>query len=321
MRLFRLEIYGISSIITKRTYFYDDEDHPQEDIQKAIRIILDSLNAEVEVNFSVRHLIIDKNSLEDMDMIDLIRKGIRTMWEFLNSVRNMLSDDSPPLQRLDKEINKLLPEILNNEILFIIDYVYHVKENKIIAATVGMVKFGLNIDRQKLENITKTFRYMSINLDSNIDLYKWFIYYNIPLYGMGMKNLMSTFFIIYNDNSYSIQPFFSNLRSTAYRMINEVATMVEEGKVRAVVFMWEGIGYDITQAEELSKMTYEDRKKLATSETVNIDLISKRTTRSIVFDPNRVNEKGYISNVMDLMQNKSIGLFLTPITKAFEELE
>lgn len=320
IRFFQIQVYGISSIITRETIFYDDEDHPLEDIQKAIQVLLDSLEEKIEINFSVRHLIMDENNHEYLDMISLIREGVGTMWLFLDSLRNALDDNSPPLLRLEKEIKTLLMQILSNEILFVTDYVYHVTDKKLIPASVGNASFGLNIENPKLTRIQEEYNFMAIDFDNDLDLFKWFVSINLPLYVAGHKDLMSTFFIVYNDKSFTIRSFFSSQRATTYRMINDVANMVKEGKIRAVMFMWESIGYDMALLDKISKMTHDERGKLATIETVEIALISKRTCRLIQFDPNRVKEEGYFEYILGSIKSEISGPFLAPIKKAFEDL-
>ncbi len=242
------------------------------------------------------------------------------MWLFLDSLRNALDDNSPPLLRLEKEIKTLLMQILSNEILFVTDYVYHVTDKKLIPASVGNASFGLNIENPKLTRIQEEYNFMAIDFDNDLDLFKWFVSINLPLYVAGHKDLMSTFFIVYNDKSFTIRSFFSSQRATTYRMINDVANMVKEGKIRAVMFMWESIGYDMALLDKISKMTHDERGKLATIETVEIALISKRTCRLIQFDPNRVKEEGYFEYILGSIKSEISGPFLAPIKKAFEDL-
>ena len=321
LRLFQIEVYGPSSYLRKETYFYDDEDYPKEDIQKALIRIISSIEQEVEINFSVRHLIVDKHSLQDMDMMRLIRQGISTMWEFLKSMQNAFNDSSKPLQLIKKEITNLLQIVLSNEILFVSDYLYLVSEKKLIPASIGLVSFGVNNEKQKLSNLICKIQNYTFNLEDNIELFKWFVYQNIPLYGIGLKDLMSTFFISFKDGTFVLKPFSSSVRASTYRLINEVASLVEKGDVKAVVFMWEAYVYEFSDYDKIAGMAYEERKKQAKTDVVIFELLSESDVFSLTIDPSRINESGYFQASLDGISFETTGPLLEPISIAFQKNE
>jgi hypothetical protein len=321
LRLFQLEVYGPSSYLTKKTYFYDDEDHPKEDIQKALIRILSSINQEVEINFSVRHLIVDKHNLQDLDMMHLIRQGISTMWDFLKSMKIAFNDYSSSLLLIEEKITHLLEIVLNNEILFVTDYLYIVPEKKLIPASVGLVSFGVNNKKQRLSNLIRTFQDYTFNLEDNIELFKWFVFQNIPLFGIGLKDLMSTFFISFTDSTYVLKPFFSSVRATTYRLINEVASIVENGDVKAVVFMCEAYVYEVSDYDKIADINYEERKKQAKKEVVIFDLISEANILSLTIDPSKINKPGYFQDCLDGICTEITGPLLEPIRIAFQKVK
>ena len=320
-RIFIIEIYGISSIIKKRSFMYDDEYHPQEDIMKEILSILSSIEEDIEINFSVRHLIVDDKDTTNIDMLSLIREGVNTMWEFLKEMRMNLDENLSSIGKLEKEIITLVSSILHNDILFTIDYVYDVKNQKTQAATRGIAIYDLGKKTRSLKDTHFDYLGKPINIDSNLDLYRWFIVLHLAMYKSGARDLMSTFFIIFNDKTFLIQPYFSTLRSTTYRMINEIAEMVENGNIRAVIYLWEGICYSSDQWNLISNLTHENRKKYSTKEGVQIELLSERMVRTVSFNPEQLNDESYISNILNNLEGKLSGPMLLPIAKAFQNLK
>ncbi len=321
-RLFFIEIYGESSIVYSHKVMYDDEHHPQEDINTLLISLFSAFHGAIEVYFSVTHMIINNREQKPVDMFDMIRKGVNTMWKFLQELNTFFVEPNCDFQQLEKAIDSNVREILSSKILFTIDYVFSEKEKKIKAAERGMVTFRGEEERANLKS--ENFFSPSgekIDMDSNLDLYKWFVMTHIPMYWMGARDLMSTFFIIFNDKSFVIKPFFSTLRTTSYRMINEVAGLVSKGDIRAVIYLYEAYLYDEKDFELYSELPYEDRKTHAVSEIVNIELLSKRTYRSISFDPDRLNDKRYTSTLMKNLSGEITEPFLSPIKLAFEELQ
>ena len=321
IRVFNIEVYGFSSIITKQSIFYDENDHPQQDINKAIILLLEPIQETVEINFSVKHMITETANPKVKDMLVLIRNGIRTMWAFLDLMRNKLEDNSPNLQRIEGEIKKLLPLALNSDLIFTLDCTYDVKEEMIKTATRGMAFFDFENKKQQLKSMNFSFLDQSPNIDSDIELYNYFVLLHLSMYFSGCRDLMSTFFIIFKDKTFILHSFFSSQRSTTYRMINEIANMIREENIRAVIFLWEGLQYDEGQYSSLVNQTYDNRKKHAKNDIVNIELISSKKIRSLSFNPEQLSDQSYLSSILNKDKENQTSLFLYPIVDAFKELE
>jgi hypothetical protein len=158
------------------------------------------------------------------------------------------------------------------------------------------------------------------------DFYDAFIWVHSWIYIQQRKNLMSTFFIEYEDGTYHTIPFVSTLRTTMYRYINRVAKLVSENSISNVYLVAEMVGYIPLNSDDLNRflqLNYKEREKYRTKTILTFYRISSLGEISpVMINADDLVDRLSISAVLGRLktQPQTVGpvVMLTPIVRSFK---
>ena len=204
---------------------------------KKLDEILNDLSKEFEkrmpeIFLSTRFYIYDCD--ERKNLIEEIYNGIVSMNLFLEDFMKKCKcdkEDSYKISqtKIDNKIHNLLLKINILRDVNAFDYLYITSKNQFLKAEVsylGLQGMGTVI-RFDEKSIFKLFP--SVN-----NIFDAFAYMHLCI---ADDQLFPTFLIIYNDGKSIIKSFQSTIKTTTYRIINEIATEVLSGLIRQVIFM------------------------------------------------------------------------------------
>lgn len=320
-KILRIIIYdSVDSVVFSNYEQTIEDNEPIGDYLEELRREFRSINV-AEINFSAQYLFVEENDQKCISIFDFIDHGVMAMWQFLHAMKVDLNDNSDVANSLIREIDLMVRDLPRHWIIDVIDYCYNSSTDKFERGNIfAMVLPEMRISGDIIWNQIKQ---MSPAI---CDFYDAFICLHAFIYVEQKHNLMSTFFIEYDDGSYQTIVFSFSLRTTMYRYINRVASIIKENNIKTVYLVTETVGYgaiDIRKAHKLLLQSYEGRKQF-------------RTTTYLSFY--KVNSDGDIFPIMmnadDLVDSLSMSvafgkmkttkqpeqecLMMTPIVEAFK---
>lgn len=182
----------------------------------------------IEVFFSAKYIFYEKDKNDNVLLKCM--DGIHKMTEFMNAMYNGIAIKCNLCDEIIKKINKFKFVNTPQDMLMIDDYVYYPQKKVFNRAQRFTATFGSSVFKQRMP----LSKFGSFLIMSKNDYFKKFISLNVMLKS---TDLMSTIMIVYKDNTYTMDLFQANIKTTFYRKINEVAQMVLEGNIKEIYFM------------------------------------------------------------------------------------
>ena len=262
-----------------------------------------------EVFFSVKFDFYDKNS--DYDVYDEIMRGIRKMLMLLNDLSKVIGTEDEFSDKLRENIEKSLKHISSIEIIFNQDYVYYPHSNTFDRAQLMKI-YPSNVMAQPSKGSVK-------NLLERMHVKDPFLAFIFMHVLIGTTDLMPTFMIIYDDDSFELDSYHSTLKTTTYRKINEVAEKVKTGNIKTIFFM---MTYAAIRMCDISNdMVSVERAKQSYGEILAFAMIDNNLNMlECSFDEEDISNPG---SLIDVIKNKTkltldnTSINLRPIVKAF----
>jgi len=165
-------------------------------------------------------------------------------------------------------------------------------------------------------------------LNKTLDsFYDCFIYFHTYAYLFQNRNLLTTFFLEYEDGTYLTIAFTASLRTTMYRFINRVAEQVEKGDITSVYLATETVGYgdiEIQNFDQFLQLNYEEKKKYRTKDYLTFYMITiGGVTIPAIIDTDKLVDQLSISVAMGSMKTEDqlhlYDVMMTPIVEAFKK--
>ena len=181
-----------------------------------------------EIFFSAKYAFPEKDSGEDV--LKKALGGIVSMLTFMNTMYQEVGEECPLCNQLLEKINK--SQILHIPIDFmqIDDYVYYPRRNEFERAERMALVLGHPFTPQR-SPLSGFNRIPSIRKD---DYFQKFVIMHIS---MGTTELMPTIMTVYNDDTFSLDSFNANIKTTFYRKVNETANVIMSNNVREIYYM------------------------------------------------------------------------------------
>lgn len=153
-------------------------------------------------------------------------------------------------------------------------------------------------------------------------VFEYFISMHISCYREQKNSLMPVFFIVFTDNTFSILPYVSELKSTTYRLVANIADQILEKPIKAVFHICENYIYDLDQ--KIWEIPYFSRIKQARREGLWAIMVTDALTiAKVSFDSVRIHDDTYVREIMkEITETKitnSIHHFLWPLEQAFRK--
>lgn len=183
-----------------------------------------------EVFFSAEFTFYEKDSQEDL--FNKLIYGIQLMKDFLKSMKDEINEHCDLSEELIQKIDKLVFSQLPRDMLLISDYVYHpYKEEFERAGRVSLILMGQRktINRTPLTSLKK-------GLFGNLggDYFHKFVVMHAILQNV---NLLPTMMVVFKDNTFELDAFNADIKTTIYRKINEVAKRIIEEDIAEFYYM------------------------------------------------------------------------------------
>ena len=275
---------------------------------------------EVEVFFSVFFSLFEKNS--DIDLVDKILTGITNMKDFLNSVENEIGAVSEACNQLKEKINKMIFINVPRDFLLTDDYVYYVASNRFEKAGRWTMLLSLNGEKVANRRLISEMKWSAyFNIDDTIFGKFTLMHATLRIVKPGV-DIMPAIMIIYDDDTYDLDAFHADIKTTIYRKLNEAAKIVEKQGVKEVLFVTLYAVFPLDQEIPINSC---DRIIRATSDIlVCASIDNQLNEKEYVFDGGKIENPEYVRYVMKNELKNELEISRTnmfPIWQAFSKKE
>jgi hypothetical protein len=267
-----------------------------------------------QVFFSAKFSFYEKGS--DLDIYDEIVRGIQTMSDFLNAVRKDTNETCELCKKIEDEIKKSNLLLLPKDMFLITDYVYYPKQDIFDRA----MRMAMVMGKEKV-----TLRRMPLDCFNN-GIFKNFGESTFEKFVLmhaiiGSSDLMPTIMIIYKDDTFELDTFHSDIKTTIYRKINETSMRIITDEVQEIYFM---ITYVcLPPSSHLPNMTSYERMSYTESELLTFMKVDcELNEEEYVFEGEHLSCENYIINQMKngSKKNLDVGKYnMLPIINAFKQ--
>lgn len=287
-------------------------------IEDKVKKIIKSLNCvdrEIYFSYNCQFLSNDKT----VDIFEYARHGINKMYTFLLEFEQEICGTTTEYCDIKKKIVNKLQKAYINELTLNTNCVYQ-KDTDRIQVSPKARFIGVTKDSKVMNSFDK------IPLDSDEyflkganlkERFKSFILNHIAIAQIS-EELMSTFIIIYNDNTYTIDTFPVFQKSELHYTIDELAKRIKTDNINAIFVVQEMIGAT-ENLEEFSNMTHDERMVNYDKEFLAFSMISKDENIFIMFDREKISNIEYVRETLLDFKNNFINYILFPLIKEFKK--
>lgn len=285
-----------------------------ETIEKLLNEVKEYINeSTVEVFFSVVIKYYEKDN-ED-ELFEKIIPGISIMSKFLKIMYDEIGEDCSLSKDLMNKTDKLVVKILSSNLKFSLDYIYYPEREEFERGTqMQMIIPGItNQDNFPLSKFLA-----NPKLKGYGDLFEKFMILNLCI---GKADLMPTFILIYRNNKVSLESFNSDIKTTFYRKINEVAALIKKGTVKEVIYMLTYTTVDFSQTNLV--LSSKERIDSSLFDTLVFIRMNEKVQEECSFDGRKINDMSYIRSNIKNCRKKELYYGINnmrPILKAFKKL-
>ena len=306
--------YPDDSISVLSQDFSVENDVPLSDLIDSLKKFFERLH-KIEVFFSDKFRFIEKDS--GVDLWDKINEGIITMHRFMDIMYSEIGEKCPLCEKLRKKIDKV--ELLKGDKDFCcnVDYVYYPKQERFEKGGKMTAFLGSKFDCVEKRQSLKSFISAPL-LKHWTSIFEKFVFLNTII---GSTDLMPTIMTVYQDDTYDLDIFNADIKTTFYRKINNAAKKIICNEVKEVFVMV--IYVQINYEENLINMTSKERIEKATNEFLSFMKVDNNLNEEeYIFDSKYINQIEYIAYVMKNGKQKKLVMGSTnmkPIIEAFKK--
>lgn len=266
----------------------------------------------IEVFFSAEFSFFEEHSQEDL--YDKLIFGIQSMAGFLKAMYADIGEHCVLCEQLMERIERFKFPFLPRDMLLVNDYAYYPLKNEFERAErISIILPGQN----KTINRTQLWHFMRNVPSECADEY--FMQFIIMHVLQQNTELMKTIMIVFQDNTFELDSFDSDLKTTTYRKINETAMRILNEDINEIYYMQV---YVVCPASlSLINTTSKERRSHAQKEYLSFMKVDRYLNEEECdFEGDKLNNMKYIYN--QLMKGRSKRLKLgkinmTPIVEAF----
>jgi len=235
---------------------------------------------------------------------------------FMEKMYSEIGDTCPLCEKLREEINQVRIFDGPRDLFLTVDYVYFPEQEVFERADRIAAWFKQEISSKSNRPSIDTFLSSPyFNIDNSI--FNKFVIMNAII---GTTDLLPTIFTIYKDNTYDLDMFQSNIKTTFYRKINETARKIINEEVKEVFIMSTYV--TLRYNEHLLFMTSKERLQEETKDILafmKVDYLLNE--EECVFEEEDLTK---IENIIHVVKNRkqrklNIGTVnMSPIVEAFK---
>lgn len=265
----------------------------------------------IEIFFSARFRFIEKDS--GIDLLDKIFEGIDTMHDFMDAMYSEIGEKCPLCEELRSKITRIKTLKGDKNFYCDIDYVYYPEKEKFERGVKIAAFFEHEFNRGEKKHSLEFFKLLKGG-----SLYEKFVLLHTFI---GVTDLMPTIMTVYQDNSYELDSFNSNIKTTLYRKINDTAKKILIHEVKEVFVM---ITYvQISYTDKLITMTSKERLEKSTNEFLAFMKVdSNLNEEEYLFDGKYINQNNYVAYMMKNGKKDKLVMGsnnMKPIIEAFKK--
>lgn len=300
--------------VCERTYSVED-DMPLESLLSDLKEMLRNIN-EYEVCFSVSFFFHEESS--NIDLIEKLLRGISSMKKFMEAMENDIGDECPVCKQLKDKIHKKHFADVPVDFLSVTDYVYYPNKDLFDRSQRLSLSMGdsnkLVADRRPLSEITQA---KVLNYDGTA-------FGNVTLSHVIMQrmqkntDIMPLLMVIYDDQTYDLDVFAADTKTTMYRKVNEIAQKINDNDISEVCFL--SLYTSVKFNKRTPKTSFKRIKKAKTEFLVSASINKLLIEKEYIFERSRLDNMDYIVHVMKNELNnhfKITSANLFPIRQAF----
>lgn len=270
-----------------------------------------------EVCFSVSFFFHEENS--EIDLLEKVCNGISSMKKFMEVMDNEIGENCQLCKQLKENINKFHFADMAFDFLTINDYTYYPDKDLFDrAARISLILGEGNKKVATHRPLTEMINPKVLNYDGTP--FGNFTFQHAVIQGIQVNDIAPVIMVVYDDDTYDLDAFAADMKTTMYRKINEVAQLVYRYDVTEVCYV--SLYSRIKFTEDTPKTSLE-RIKQATSEYLVSASINKQLkAKEYIFNRKHLNDAKYVACVMKNGLNNDLDITATnlfPIRCAFEK--
>lgn len=311
-----ISIYTPSEEITiAEELFSVENDIPFDSLKNEIQQFFNGFLDE-EIFFSTVYSFSEDG--EETDLFGRILTGISAIKSLLAALTREIGDKCTLCEQLSHKIDRMAFINVPRDFLLTDDYVYYRRKNEFERA--GRLAMMLSLDGKKM--IAR--RPLKEITDANYLNYDGTPFGNFTLMHAILRSvqpnadIMPAIMIVYDDNTYDMDVFHTDIKTTVYRKLNEVAKVIDSEEVKEVCFM---SLYTAFSVKEDIPVYSKKRLQSAVSDILVVSSIDfKLNEKEYVFDGNLMSCTKYIGYIMKNGLKNRLGVSrtnLTPVLRAF----
>lgn len=296
--------------------FTVENDIPMDSLTNDLKKLFLSISHS-EIFFSPSFSFFEKGTT--LDIWDKLISGIASMNRFMNAMYTEVGEDCTLCSQLREKINRSKFSSVPKDFWLINDYVYYPQQNEFKRADRLAIAFPLNgsktISRLPLKALTEATHF---NYDGTP--FGTFVLMHVLIRTINSKaDIMPTLLTIYNDDTFELDAFHADIKTTIYRKITEAAQKATEGTVRQICFM---SLYSVIPVSPVFPALSKERQSVSSQDILVFTSIEQDLTETeYVFDGKALSNIEYVAHTMKYGRRDklSIGrINMSPIIRAFQ---
>lgn len=296
--------------------FTVEDDVPMDSLNNDLREFFVTVPTN-EVFFSASFSFFEKETT--IDLWEKLVAGISSMQAFMDALYNEIGEDCSLCNQLREKIRKSKFSVLPRDFLLVNDYVYYLEEDTFERGS----RFAMILARNGNKVATKIpLKTLTEEQHFNYDgtAFGTFVLMHALIRTMRpASDIMPAMLIIYGDDTYDLDVFHADIKTTVYRKISEVSQRIEQEDIRQICFMSLYLYIDdVHNVPETSK----ERAAIACKDIlVFVSVDQELNEMEYVFEGELLSKVEYVACVMQHgRKNKlEIGrLNMSPIIRAFK---
>lgn len=317
----RVVIYDHGNAVVFKKYEQSlEKEDPIGDYFQEIRDVLLSTESP-EIYFSVQYAFVDEDDSNEVNIFDLIESSVVSMWYFLHAMKDDLDDHSDVSANLMHKIDSLFLSLPKRWTIDAVDYCYYRSDDSFERGlTLMMTLPDVKIPAASFIGLVKR---MPANVET---FYEAFIYFHTYIYIEQKHHIASTFFVEYEDGTYQNIAFAGSIRTTMYRYINRVSSIILNNSVASVYLVTETVGYggfSVQSIQDFLKLNYKERMAYRTKTYLTFYKISQLgNVEHVMIDADtlvdRLSASVAMGNLNPSQEHSVFSVALTPIVDSFK---
>ena len=247
-----------------------------------------------EIFFSASFKFHEANS--SIDLFDKLISGINSMRKFIKAMDDEIDENCPLCEKLKENIAQIKTINVSKDFLLVNDYIYYPKKDFFERG--ARCSLSMSLDGERTMNrlpISSLINSKYFNYDGTVFGNFTFMHAILRSVKPGM-DIMPAIMLVYEDQTYDLDVFHADIKTTVYRKINEVAKLIKIHNIQEVCYM--GL-YAVLTGDAVAANTSKERIDLSKSDIlVCASVDNKLNEKEYVFDGKEMEKPEYVACVM-----------------------